>query len=109
MPGELIGVGAKCRECWGIQGKAKGTYGSGCKLPGNCSECRGMPGERMRVEEGHKGMQENVGESRGIQGNTRGTYGSGSKVPGDCWGMQGNAKETYRSECKLPGVCTECR
>ena len=33
MQGERIGVGVKC------QGNARETYGSGCKVPG---ECRGM-------------------------------------------------------------------
>ena len=44
MPGEPIGVGTKGR---GMLGNARRTYGSGCKLPGECRECRGMPGERM--------------------------------------------------------------
>ena len=29
-----------------MQGNGRGTYGSGCKAPG---ECRGMPGKRMGV------------------------------------------------------------
>ena len=33
----------------GMQGNARGTYGSGFKLPGECRECRGMPGVRMGV------------------------------------------------------------
>ena len=40
-------VGAKCQgnagECMGMLGK----HGSECKLPGECRECRGMPGESM--------------------------------------------------------------
>ena len=72
MPGEHTSVDAKCQgnagefrgiqgnarvtygsgckvpgECWGMQVNARGTYGSGCKLPGESRECRGMPGERM--------------------------------------------------------------
>ena len=43
MPGERMGEGANC------QGNARGTYGSGFKLPGECRECRGMPGVRMGV------------------------------------------------------------
>ena len=42
--------GSGCKvpgECWGMQWKARGMHGSGCKLPGECMECRGMPGERM--------------------------------------------------------------
>ena len=58
-----------------MQGNAKGTYVSGCKLPGKCRECRGM--------------QE-------MQGNARGTYGSGCLVPEKCRGLPG--------ECKGVGV-----
>ena len=47
-----------------MQGNARGTYGSGCKVPG---DYRGMPGERTRVEAKCQG---NTGECRGIQGNT---------------------------------------
>ena len=46
-------------ECREIQGNAKGMYGSGCKLPG---ECRGMPGERMGVGAKCQGNQVNVKE-----------------------------------------------
>ena len=59
-------MGVKCqgntRECRRMQGNARGTYGSGCKVPGECrgmcvgakypgnaGECRGMPGERKLV------------------------------------------------------------
>ena len=107
------------------QGNAKGTFGSGCKVPGEwrgiplecmvvgekCQgntlregECKGMPGERTR---GCK-LQ---GECRGIQGNARGTYGSGCKVPGECRRMQGNARETYRSvNCQVnAGNAGECQ
>ena len=31
----------------GLLGNARGMYGSGCKLPGECRECKGMPGEHM--------------------------------------------------------------
>ena len=37
------------RGMLGMQGDAKETYGSGCKLPGECRECRGMLGKRMGV------------------------------------------------------------
>ena len=52
MPGERTVVGSVPGECRGIQGNAKETYGSECKLPGECRECRecrGMPGECMGV------------------------------------------------------------
>ena len=79
MPGERMGVGAKCQgnagEChsnvweWcsarGMQemlGNARGTYGSGCKVPG---ECRGMPQQRMGVVQ----CQENAGNAGECQGN----------------------------------------
>ena len=51
-------VGANC------QGNARGTYGSGCKLPG---ECQGN-------------VWEWVYSARGMQGTTRGMQGSGCKV-----------------------------
>ena len=44
--------GSGCKvpeECWGMQWKARVMHGSGCKLPGECRECRGMPGIRMGV------------------------------------------------------------
>ena len=53
-----------------MQGDAKGTYGSGCKTPGECRECRGMPGE----------LWEWVYSAREMQGTTRGMQGSGCKV-----------------------------
>ena len=58
IPGELMGVGAKCH---GNAGEYRGMSGermSGCKLPGECRECRGMPGERCIVP----------GECRGLPG-----------------------------------------
>ena len=69
-----------------MQGNSRGTYGSGCKLPG---EYRGMPGELMGVVQTARGMH-------GKQGNARGTYGSGCIVPGECRGLRG--------ECKGVGV-----
>ena len=55
MAGERTVVGAKCQgnagECRGMQGNAGECQGNvwECKLPGECRECRGMPGERMAV------------------------------------------------------------
>ena len=49
MPGE-------CRE---MQGNARGTYGSEWKVPGECGECRGMPGKRIAVSVKRQG---NAGE-----------------------------------------------
>ena len=46
-----------------MQGNARGTYGSGCKLPG---EYRGMPGELMGVGANCQGNAWNY------QGNVRG-------------------------------------
>ena len=37
------------RGMQGMQGDARRTYGSGFKLPGECRECREMPGVRMGV------------------------------------------------------------
>ena len=45
-----------------MQGNARGTYGSGCKVPG---DYRGMPGELMGV--GAK-CEWNAGECRGMPG-----------------------------------------
>ena len=40
ISGERTVVGAKCqrnaRECTGMQGNARETYGSECKVPGEC-------------------------------------------------------------------------
>ena len=46
--------GSGCKapgECRGMQGNAGECQGNvwECKLPGECRECRGMPGERMAV------------------------------------------------------------
>ena len=95
MSGERTRVEAKrqgnARECRGIQGNARGTYGSGCKVPGECWECRGMPRERMGVGVNCQGNAGNAGECQGnvwewvysareMQGTTRGMQGSGCKV-----------------------------
>ena len=135
MPGERMGVGAKCQgnagEChsnvweWcsakGMQemlGNARGTYGSGCKVPG---ECRGMQGNaREHMGVGAK-CQGNAGEchsnvwewcsarrTQEMLGNARGTYGSGHKVPGECRGMQGNAREHMGVGAKCHGNAWEC-
>ena len=81
------GNAGECREyrgMQGIQGNARGTYGSGCKVSGECWECRGMPRERMRVGVNCQGNAGNVWEwvysARGMQGTTRGMQGSGCKV-----------------------------
>ena len=49
-----MGVGVKCqgnvwgwvKVPWGMEGNARGTYWSECKVQG---ECRGMPGKRTVV------------------------------------------------------------
>ena len=92
-----------------MQGNARGTYGSGCKVPGeyrampvelmgvgakcqgNAGEYRGMPGKHMGVGVNCQVNAENAGEcqgyvwewvysDRGIQGTSRGMQGSGCKV-----------------------------
>ena len=73
-----------------MQGNARGTYGSGCKVPG---ECRGMQGNtketyrsvNCQVNAWNAGeCQGNLWEweysARGMQGTTRGIQGSGCKV-----------------------------
>ena len=93
----------------GMQGNARGTYGSGCKVlgkyrgipgertgvvakcQGNAVESRGMSGECMGVGVNCQGNAGNAGEyqwnvwewvysARGMQGTTRGMHGSGYKV-----------------------------
>ena len=74
----------------GMQGNGRGTYLTGCKVPG---ECRGMQGN-ARVRYGSVNCQGNAGNAgecqgnvwqwlysaRGMQGTTRGMQGSGCKV-----------------------------
>ena len=45
-----------------MQGNARGTYGSGCKMPG---EYRGIPGELMGVGAKCQGMLGYTGEFQG--------------------------------------------
>ena len=47
--GSASGTHGNAGESKGIPGNARGTYVSGCKVPGECKECRGMPGEHMGV------------------------------------------------------------
>ena len=58
-PGEHMGTGAEPGECKEMQGNAKGTYQSRCKVPW---ECRGMLGERMGWVQSTRGMQGNARE-----------------------------------------------
>ena len=71
MPGECMGVGAKCQgnagECMGMPGEHMEV---GAKCQGNARECKRMPGE-------HMGVGAVPWECREIQGNARGTYGRG--------------------------------
>ena len=79
MPGERSGMQGNAGEYRGIQGNDRGTYGSGCKVPGECW---------------------------GIQGNARGKYGSGCKLPGECREcrrMQGNVWEWVYSARGMQG------
>ena len=82
-----------------MQGNPMGTYGGGCKVPG---DPMGMLGNAM-------GTYGSGCSARRMQGDARGTYGSGCKVPGGHMGMcalcqwnAGNAKRTYGSGCKVP-------
>ena len=58
-----------------MQVNARGTYGSGCKLPGKCM-----------------GMQTNAWESRGMHGNSRECRGLPGKHKGVGVMCQGNAR-----------------
>ena len=61
MQGNARGTyGSGCKVSGECKGKDRGMHGSGCKLPG---ECRGMPGERIGV--GAK-CQGNAGECKGM-------------------------------------------
>ena len=81
MPGEC----ERMQIARGMQGNARGMYGSGCKVTG---ECKGNVCESKVPE-----------ECRGMTG----IYASGCKVLGEYRGMQWNARETYGSGCKVPG------
>ena len=74
----------------GMQGNAMERMG-GCKVPGECRECREMPEQRMGVGLNCQRNAVNAGEcqgyvwewvysARGMQGTTRGMQGSGCKV-----------------------------
>ena len=101
-----------------MQGYARGTYGSGCKMPGECREMqrnargmhgyvckvpvesRGMPGVRMGVGAKCQGMkgdgsQCKVQSARGIQGNARECQGIAWEWMQSAMGMQGYAGGTY--------------
>ena len=87
MKGNAGECQGNAEEYRGIQGNARGTCGSGCKMP---SECWGMLGKAgIRQENVQKWVQ----SVRGIQGNARGTYwSSGNKGPGnagECSAMPG--------------------
>ena len=69
-----------------MKGNARGTYGSGCKVP---EEYRAMPGELMGVGTKRHG---NAGEYRGMPGERMG-------VGVNCQGNAGNA-----GECQGNGV-----
>ena len=81
-----------------MQGNARGTYGSGCKLPGEYS---GMPGELMgmgancqrnawKAGECQGNVWEWVYSARGMQGNTRGMHGNTRGMQRTTRGMQGS-------------------
>ena len=61
-----------------MHGKARGTYGSGCKVPG---DYRGMPEELMGV--GAK-CQGNAGEYKGIPGERMGMGANCQGKAGEC-------------------------
>ena len=72
-----------------MQGNARGTYGSGCKVPG---EYRAMPVK-------HMGVGAVSGECWGIQGiagEYRGMPGERMGVGVNCQGNAGNAGECQR-------------
>ena len=92
-----------------MQGKARGTYGSECKVPG---DYRGMPGEIMGVgakcqgnAEEYKGMP---WERPGVGVNYQGNGGNAGERQGNAWewvysawGMQGTTKGMQGSGYKV--------
>ena len=121
MPGEHKAVGSKCQgnagefrrmpgevtewvqSARGLQVNtgdcryARGMYGSGCKVPGECrempGECTGMPGERKGVGAKSRGMQGRAGECTRKPGEC---IGVGAKFQGNAWEcreLHGNARE----------------
>ena len=103
-------------EYRGIQGNARGTYGSGYKVPAECwgmlswskvlgkcrsEECWGMYGDGCNVPGEYR-------EYRAMQE-------SGCKIPEECRRMQRNARGMYWSVCQvqwnagkfngMPGEC----
>ena len=50
MPGESMGVGVNCKGNGGNAGECRGTYESGCIVPGECrGTTRGMQGSGCKV------------------------------------------------------------
>ena len=75
MPRECMGVGTKCRECRGMQGDARGTYGPG-KCMGVGTKCQGNGGQERSVMQGN--AKEHIEVGAKCQWNAR-----------ECKGMQG--------------------
>ena len=74
----------------GMQGNGRGTYGSGCKVPG---ECRGMQGN-ARETYGSVNCQGNAGNAGECQGNVWQWVYSAR-------GMQGTTRGMQVSVCKV--------
>ena len=83
MPGERSGMQGNAGEYRGIQGNDRGTYGSGCKVPGECWGIQGNARGSMGVGVNCQGNQENAGERMGWVYSARGMQGD----------YQGNARE----------------
>ena len=77
-----MGLGASARGMQGNEGDTRGTYGSWCKVPGEC---------------------------RVMQGNARGMYRRVCNVPGECRGMQANARRMQGIVGKRMEVGLKCQ
>ena len=95
MPGQRMGVGAKC------QGKA-----------GECREYQGNVWQWVQNTRGMQGMKGNVWEcvqsARRMQGNARGTYGS-AKCNGNAGECRVMSRKHIRVGAKYKGNAGECR
>ena len=92
-----------------MQGNARGTYGSVCKVPG---EYRGIPGELMGVGakcQGNAGVYRGIpGERMGVGVKCQGNAGNAEECQGNVWKwvhnarrMQGTTRGMQGSGCKV--------
>ena len=106
-------VPGECRKCWGMPGERMGV---GAKCQGNVGECKGMPGNIWELVQSARGMQVNAtatygsdavpGERRKCWGMPGERMGVGTKCQGnvgECKGMPGNIWEWVQSAMGMHG------